>query len=221
MKPKLFTRLLAFLEPHRVLITLLGTLILFLTFISRDVLREWARTKRDKFENAHASFNLNKSITDLNDSIHHLGFFLLSEKPNSEDPNKQRHAHWEIAHECIDYLEPLIKNVYDLCQTLPSETKKEQDQLRFFSSRSKELGDRLGKEPPGEASDQLMKDVFTEEEDIRDTGQSVIKSLENEAEYAEGWEGVFNGCSLVLYPLGIVFTVTGQLLGAKIDTSGS
>jgi hypothetical protein len=226
MKPKLSTRLIASLEPHRGLVTLLGTLILFLTFISRDVLREWARAERDKYDSAQASFDLNSRIVDLKDSIRHLEFLVLTEKPYSEDPNKQRHAHWEIDHERIEDLESLIEKVDGLRQTLPSgkANKEAADQLKSFSSRNEELSNRLGKAPPGdsvEASDQLMTDVFKEKSEIQTTGQAIVKSLKDESDSAEGWEHFFDGCSVALYTLGIVFTVTGQLLGVKMDASGS
>lgn len=162
---------------------------------------------------------------DLKDSIRHLDFLVLTEKPYSEDPNKQRHAHWETAHERIEDLELLIQKVDELRQTLPSgKANKEVDQLKLFSSRIEELSDRLGKAPPGdsvEAPDQLMTDVFKEKSEVKTTGQAIVKSLKDESECAEGLEHFFDWCSLALYTLGIVFTVTGQLLGVKMDASGS
>jgi hypothetical protein len=216
MKPKLPTRLIAFLEPHRGLVTFLGTLIVFLTLISRDGLREWARATRDKYDNAQATFALKTSIMDLKDSIQKMEFLVLSEKLYSEDPNKQRHAHWEIAHERIQDLKLLIKNVDEL----PGKPNKVVDQLRSFSSRIQELSDRLGEEPPGdsvEASDKLMTDMFKE---IQETGKAAVDSLAHESDVAEGYEHGFDGFSWALYTLGIVFTVTGQLLGVKNDASG-
>src|SRR5258708_6226791 len=144
MKPKLSTRLVAALEPHRGLVTLVGTLIVFLTFIVRDGLREKARARRDKYDNAQASFDLNASIRDLKDSIHHLDFLVLTEKPYSDDPNRQRHAHWEIVHTRIKDLESLITKVDGLRKTLPpgKANKEAADQISFFSSRSKELSDQ-------------------------------------------------------------------------------
>jgi hypothetical protein len=122
-------------------------------------------------------------------------------------------------------LEPLIENVERLCQTLPAaKAKKEADQLKSYSSRSKELMDRLGKEPPSdspEASDQLMNDVFTEKSEIRRTGLELLGSLKSETNRAEARYHFFDWLSLALYTLGIVFSVTGQLLGVKDDASGS
>jgi hypothetical protein len=216
---------MASLKPHRGLVTLLGMLIVFFTFIFRDVLREKARARRDKYEKAQASFDLKTSIMDLKDSILHLDFLVLTEKPYSEDPDRQRHAHWEIAHERIKELEPLIKNIDGVLQTLPpGKANKEADQLESFKSRNKELSDRLEKEPPGdsaEASDQLLTDVFEERSGIQRTGQAVLQSLETENERTEGLDHFFDWCSLALYMLGVVFSVTGQLLGVKNDTSGS
>jgi hypothetical protein len=95
MKHKPPNRLITFLKLHRGLVTLIGASIVFFTFIFRDVLREDARARKDNYERAQALFDLKTSIMDLNDSIRHLVFLVLTEKPYSEDQNKQRHAHWE------------------------------------------------------------------------------------------------------------------------------
>ena len=64
--------LLSYAKRHRRVLTLLGTCILFFTFIFRDVLREDARGKKDTYDAAETSFSILDGLIGINDRIRHL-----------------------------------------------------------------------------------------------------------------------------------------------------
>ena len=66
-----------------------------------------------------------------------------------------------------------------------------------------------------------MTDALAERKAIQATGQAVLVLLDKEAEDAEAKDKASNGWSMALYALGVVFSLTGQLLGVKNDALGS
>jgi hypothetical protein len=144
-KKKPLQSVISVLKRHRKLLTLVGTVIVFFTFVFRYVLREKARGTKDSYESAASSFSLMDEIINVSDRVRHLQVVVQSRQLNGEYQvavqSRQPDGDYQVVVQSrqpnggyqensrtlrdsmemrIDDLEHSILNIKRVCETLPT-----------------------------------------------------------------------------------------------------
>ena len=213
------TKFISFLKKHDNGLKLLGTIIVFVTFVTKEILQEAARDKREAYETAQVLLGQNYNFIDLDDKIRHINFLVLTLTPESENPGKWKQARWENNHDRIDQLRRLLELIDKISATLPSGhvedlAKRVSDLKARIPSLKQELSDTNETSADSEW-DKLTSKVFSDLKAARDLFPSLLDKLEQEAEVANRNYIIFGWCSWGLYTLGFLVAVLGQLLGIE------
>jgi hypothetical protein len=218
------------LRRHRKALQLLGTLIVFFTFVLREVLREDARSKKESYDAAEVQFNLRNSLIDLDDKIRHVGFLVLTLSPSSEQPDKWSQAHWDTAHDRIIQTERLLELADNLRKILPrAEVAEIQQTIQKIKLRLPEISDELSA-ADSSREDLQLRDRNSEwslvtthslgaRREALDLFPPLLEKLGKKAKHAQRLYIFFDSSSIALYALGVLLAATGQLLGLDTDST--
>jgi hypothetical protein len=216
------------LRARRRTLQLLGTAIVFFTFVLRDVLRENARTTKETYDAAEEQFNLRKSVIDLNEQIRHVGFLVLTLSPSSQDPERWDQAHWDTAHSRIEQTRGILALADTLRRILPQhEAEDANNSIKSITSSLQMLSSEL-ENAAGSKKDLELHDPNSPWSIVtHDTGAtrsqalhlfpSLLENLEKEAKHAQRLYVFFDWSSLVLYTVGVILAATGQLIGVETE----
>lgn len=213
------TRFISFLKKHDNGLKLLGTIIVFVTFVTKEILQEAARDKKDAYETAQVLLGQNYNFIGLDDKIRHIDFLVLTLTPESQNPGKWKEARWENNHDRIDQLRRLLELIDKISATLPPGhvqdlANRVSDLKTRIPSLEQELSD-ANKTSEDSEWNKLTRDVFSDLRAARDLFPSLLSKLEQEAEVANRNYVIFGWCSWGFYTVGFLVAVIGQLLGIE------
>jgi hypothetical protein len=240
-KRRSYSLLLGYAKQHRRVFTLLGTCILFFTFICRDVLREHARAKKDNYDAAETSFSILDGLIGINDRIRHLEVVIeghlraLKEAASKESAS----GHFEdtptlrgAAAFRVEDLQNAIRNLNRVCGALPSSAISLQNKnlleveesteilaTKFTDLRCTSSGLNNAPETLWHEYNDLVDEARSLQQRVKEIAKSVLNVMESESSEAAGKFKAFDNLSLAFYILGVLVTGIGQLAESKDDPS--
>jgi len=224
-KRRSYSLLLSYAKRHRRFLTLLGTFILFFTFIFRDVLREDARAKKDNYDAAETSFSILDGLIGINDRIRHLEVVIeghlralkevASKESHFEDTPTLRGA----AAFRVEDLQNAIRNLKRVCGALPSSAISLQNKnlmeveesteilaTKFTNLRCTSSGLNNAPETLWHEYNDLVDEARSLQQRVKEIAKSVLNVLESESSEAAGKFKAFDNLSLAFYILGVLVT---------------
>jgi hypothetical protein len=215
-----------FLKRHRRALAVLGTCILFFTFVFREVLREKARATKDNYDSAEELFSILDAFVNLNDRIRHVEVVIESQPNNYVESQHTLRTSAELR--LID-LENSIRNLERICKTLtkpPFSGDIEVLKTKVTTLVAK-MPDRLESFSPYSLSnfenktdyDALVNQIAALQVQVRDKTPKILAALKEESAAAAANYQLFDTASLALYTLGVIVTVIGQVVGNEDEKS--
>ena len=192
-----------FFRRHRNLLTLLGTIIVFFTFIFKDVFRENARGTKDSYDSAASSFTLIDGLVSISDRVRHVEVVLESQPLNYVENAYTLKRSTELR---LEDLQRALSNIEQVCDTLPK--SKISLQLRDLDQVQQKAKLALSEVlRPGSSDaikttylrtlyDNKVNEVKELQSEVKQLSDSILKVLGAEAAQAAGHYGFFNWCSL-------------------------
>jgi chromosome segregation ATPase len=237
-KRRSYSLLLSYAKRHRRFLTLLGTFILFFTFILRDVLREDARAKKDNYDAAETSFSILDGLIGINDRIRHLEVVIeghlraLKEAASKESHFEDTPTLRGAAAFRVEDLQNAIRNLKRVCGALPSSAISLQNKnlmeveesteilaTKFTNLRCTSSGLNNAPETLWHEYNDLVDEARSLQQRVKEIAKSVLNVLESESSEAAWKFKAFDNLSLAFYILGVLVTGISQLAASKDDPS--
>ena len=216
-------------------ISSLGLAVAALTFLAKDVLRDRAKDLADSLEAARHVWLLKSSLDNIDDTLSQVEELLVEKLVTpSKAPEFPTNAEWDrfLANEDA-ILSRLLANFQLLYEKLPKGQRKkvessEKSARRSYLNLHEEFQVRnehvlqiisLKPPPPGTNRREYLMDVSSEYDDAIKHADAAFSDLvsvfESETASAARHVRTITYWTYVLYPLGILIGVLGQLAGVK------
>lgn len=221
--------MIRFLRQNPKLLTLLGTVIVFFTFVFKDVLQENARETKNNYNSAASSFTLINVLVGISDRVRHVEAVLEGKLAKYEENAYTLRGLTVLR---LEDLESAISNIERVCKTLPKpkicvqleELKKVRRKVKDLQAEAPQLGSSYSTTTANayiEFYEEKVKDVQELQKEVKHLSDSILRVLKAEAGKAARHSRFFNWCSVFLYVLGVVVTAAGQLVGVNEKRSAS
>jgi len=227
----------SFVKRHRRGLTLLGTGIVFFTFIFRDVLRENARGKKDNYDTAVTYFLILDGLIEISDRMRHFeevaesDFRALIEMASKESQPRY-YEDTPTLKLAIDYRLEELRNAIRNLRAVPSIAIAPQEKtLDEVDKETEKLAAEFNN-LNGRTSDSQTETLRKQYSGLRDEARDlqhklqqisgpVLDTLKKESSEAAGKYQTFDRLSLGFYILGVIVTVIGQLAENKDGSSSA
>lgn len=227
------------MKRHRRGLTLLGTGIVFFTFIFRDVLRENARGKKDNYDIAVTYFYVLDGLIEISDRVRHFEEGVENDLRHLKEmaSKESQPGHYEDVPTlklAIDYRLAELRNTIRNLRGLPSiaiapqektldEVDKETEKLaaEFNNLDGRTSDSQNTPETLWKQYSSLRDQARKLRQKVQQISGPVLATLMRESSEAAGKYQTFDRLSLVFYILGVIVTVIGQLAENRDGSSSA